>query len=153
MFDLLHTTLNEAQADLPTGAMAELAALIDPAWIEQALHATGKASIRRRQNRQVLGGGQTQYGPQPWPMVRAVCLLDTDSPELLDAKLGDYHCGELTLAAGLRGLEESITLFDRAYFSAAFLLDWQSAAAQRHWLMRTGTCAMRWYRRWARATG
>lgn len=210
--------------------MAESGSLIDPAWIEQALRATGKASIRRRKlpaehavwlviglalfrqmplwqvvqemaltldgqelpapsasvqarqrlgaeplehlfgllteawgrahpvhehslrvlaldgvvwsapdsadNRQVLGSGQTQYGPQPWPMVRAVCLLDTDSHELLDAKLGDYRCGELTLAAGLRGLDDSITLFDRAYFSAAFLLDWQHGGTQRHWLMR-----------------
>jgi hypothetical protein len=40
---------------------------------------------------------------------------------LLDAN--DYHQGELTLAAGLRGLDHSITLFDRTYFSAAFLLD------------------------------
>ena len=32
-------------------------------------------------NRQELGSGQTPYGPQPWPMVRAVCLLDTDSHE------------------------------------------------------------------------
>ena len=217
-------------AELPAGGMAELSALLDPAWIEQALHATGKASIRRRKlpaehavwlviglalfrqmplwqvvqemaltldgqelpapsasvqarqrlgpeplahlfglltqawgrahpvhsdslrvlavdgvvwsapdsvdNRQVLGSGQTQYGPQPWPMVRAVCLLDTDSHELLDAQLGDYHCGELTLAAGLRGLDDSITLFDRAYFSAAFLLDWQQGGLERHWLMR-----------------
>ena len=52
-------------------------------------------------NRQMLGSGKTQYGPQPWPMVRAVCLLDTDSHELLDAKLGDYHHGELTLASEL----------------------------------------------------
>lgn len=87
-------------------------------------------------NRQVLGSGQTQYGPQPWPMVRAVCLLDTDSHELLDAKLGDYSRGELTLAAGLRGLDHSITLFDRAYFSSAFLLDWQHGGTERHWLMR-----------------
>lgn len=49
----------------------------------------------------MLGSGKTQYGPQPWPMVRAVCLLDTDSHELLDAKLGDYHHGELTLASEL----------------------------------------------------
>lgn len=227
---LLQTTLDETLADLPSGGIAELAALIDPAWIEQALCATGKASIRRRKlpaehavwlviglalfrhlplwqvvqemalsldgqdlpapsasvqarqrlgaeplahlfglltqawgrahpvhedtlrvlavdgvvwsapdsadNRQVLGSGQTQYGPQPWPMVRAVCLLDTDSHELLDAKLGDYHCGELTLAAGLSALDHSITLFDRAYFSAAFLLDWQQGGAERHWLMR-----------------
>ena len=230
MSGLLQTTLNETLADLPAGGMAELSALIDPAWIEQALCATGKASMRRRKlpaehavwlviglalfrqmplwqvvqemaltldgqelpapsasvqarqrlgaeplehlfglltqawgrahpvheetlrvlavdgvvwsapdsanNRQVLGSGQTQYGPQPWPMVRAVCLLDTDSHELLDAKLGDYSCGELTLAAGLRGLDHSITLFDRAYFSSAFLLDWQHGGAERHWLMR-----------------
>jgi Insertion element 4 transposase N-terminal/Transposase DDE domain len=227
---LLQDTLNETLAGLPAGGMAELGALIDPAWIEQALGATGKASIRRRKlpadhavwlviglalfrhmplwqvvqemaltldgqdlpvpsssvqarqrlgaeplahlfglltdawgrahpvheeslrvlavdgvvwsapdsadNRQALGSGLTQYGPQPWPMVRGVCLLDTDSHELLDAKLGDYHCGELTLAADLRGLDHSITLFDRAYFSAAFLMDWQHAGAQRHWLMR-----------------
>lgn len=227
---LLQNTLDETLAALPADAMAQLGSLIDPLWIEQALAATGKASIRRRKlaadhavwlviglalfrhmplwqvvqemaltldgqdlpvpsssvqarqrlgaeplahlfalltkawgrahpvheeslrvlavdgvvwsapdsvdNRQVLGSGQTQYGPQPWPMVRAVCLLDTDSHELLDAKLGDYHHGELTLAAELCGLDHSITLFDRAYFSAAFLMDWQHAGTQRHWLMR-----------------
>lgn len=228
--NLLQTTLNETLEALPANGIAELSALLDPAWIEQALEATGKASIRRRKlpaehavwlviglalfrhmplwqvvqemaltldskelpapsasvqvrqrlgaqpmahlfallanawgrahavhagelrvlaadgvvwsapdskdNRQELGSGQTQYGPQPWPMVRAVCLLDTDSHELLDAQLGGYGCGELTLAADLRGLDHSITLFDRAYFSAAFLLRWQQVGEQRHWLMR-----------------
>lgn len=230
MSGLLQNTLDETLAALPANAAQELSSLIDPAWIEQALCATGKASIRRRKlpaehavwlviglalfrhmplwqvvqemaltldeqalpapsssvqarqrlgaqplehlfellthawgrslpvyaqdlrvlavdgvlwsapdspdNRLALGSGQTQYGPQPWPMVRGVCLLDTDSHELLDAKLGSYHQGELTLAAHLRGLDHSITLFDRAYFSAAFLLDWQAAGEQRHWLMR-----------------
>ncbi len=230
MSNLLQNTLNETLAGLPANGIAELADLIDPDWIEQALEHTGRASIRRRKlpaqhavwlviglalyrhmplwqvvqemaltldgqalpvpsssvaarqrlgpeplahlfglltqawgraqpvqdgalrvlavdgvvwaapdspdNRQSLGSGRTQYGAQPWPMVRAVCLLDTDSHELLDAQLGTYHHGELTLAAGLRGLDDSITLFDRAYFSAAFLMDWQHAGTQRHWLMR-----------------
>ena len=33
---------------MPAGGINELSALIDPAWIEQALAATGRASIRRR---------------------------------------------------------------------------------------------------------
>ena len=33
---------------MPAGGINELSALIDPAWIEQALAATDKASIRRR---------------------------------------------------------------------------------------------------------
>lgn len=48
MSGLLQTTLNETLADLPAGGVAQLSTLIDPAWIEQALLATGKASIRRR---------------------------------------------------------------------------------------------------------
>ncbi len=44
----LQTTLNETLAYLPPGGMAELNALIDPAWIEQGLQASGKAAISRR---------------------------------------------------------------------------------------------------------
>ncbi|MEQ1590750.1 MAG: transposase [Thiobacillaceae bacterium] len=32
--------------------------------------------------------------------------------------------------------DHSLTIFDRAYYAAAFLLDWQQAGQQRHWLMR-----------------
>lgn len=87
------------------------------------------------ENRATLGSGSTQHGPLPWPQVRAVCLLDTSTHELLDARIGDMSQGELTLAAGLQGVDDSLTVFDRAYFSAAFLLRWQQGQ-QRHWLMR-----------------
>lgn len=87
------------------------------------------------ENRAALGSCATQHGPLPWPQVRAVCLLDTDTHELLDARIGAMDQGELTLAAGLQGLDHSLTVFDRAYFSAAFLLAWQQGQ-QRHWLMR-----------------
>lgn len=87
------------------------------------------------ENRQSLGCSATQHGPLPWSQVRAVCLLDTHSHALLDARIGDMSRGELTLAADLQGVDQSLTIFDRAYFSAAFLLGWQQGE-QRHWLMR-----------------
>ncbi len=229
---LLQNALRETLPRVPD-RLEELSALIDPAWIEQALASSGKASIRRRklpaehavwlviglalfrdrplwqvvqqlelcldgqslpapsvsvqarqrlgdeplaqlfglltqawsraqcssaqplhqlrvlavdgvvwsapdtpENRAQLGSCSTQHGPLPWPQIRATCLMDTHSHELLDAKLGAMDCGELRLAAQLQGENHSVTLFDRAYFSAAFLLDWQAAGAQRHWLMR-----------------
>jgi len=48
LISILQNSLNETLAALPANAMAELGSLIDPVWIEQALHASGKASIRRR---------------------------------------------------------------------------------------------------------
>jgi len=227
---LLQSTLNQTLQHAPADALAQFAGLIDNEWIEQALTASGKASIRRRKlpaehavwlviglslyrhlpmwqvvqqlslslegrelpapsvsvqarqrlgceplqqlfglitqawsrpsatataaplrvlavdgvvwsapdtpdNRAALGSGSTQHGPLPWPQVRAVCLLDTHTHELLDARIGSMDQGELTLATELRGIDQSLTIFDRAYFSAAFLLRWQQGQ-QRHWLMR-----------------
>ncbi len=225
---LLQSALRQTLPRVPE-RLDELSALIDPACIEQALAATGKASIRRRKlpaehavwlviglalfrnrplwqvvqqlnlcldgqalpapsasvqarqrlgeeplarlfgllirawsrtpanpgslrvlavdgvvwaapdtpdNRTELGSCSTQHGPLPWPQIRATCLMDTHNHELLDAKLGGMDSGELSLASQLQGEDHSLTLFDRAYFSAAFLLDWQAAGDQRHWLMR-----------------
>ncbi|WP_296734883.1 hypothetical protein [Variovorax sp.] len=58
--------------------------------------------------------------------------MDTHSHELLDARIGGMDCGELSLAAQLKCVDHAVTLFDRAYFSTAFLLDWQAAGEQRH---------------------
>lgn len=88
------------------------------------------------ENREGLGCCANQHGVGYWPQLRAVCLMDTHSHELMDAQLGAMTQGELTLAASLDVPDQSITVFDRAYFSAAFLLDWQTQGTDRHWLMR-----------------
>lgn len=89
------------------------------------------------ENRQALGRERdSQHGAGAWPQIRAVCLMDTYSHELLDASMGGMDKGELTLAASLQAPDHSLTVFDRAYFSAAHLLAWQAAGEQRHWLMR-----------------
>jgi hypothetical protein len=62
--------------------------------------------------------------------------MDTSSHELLDAQIGDMRQGELSLADALQAPDQSLTVFDRAYFSAAFLLNWQTQGKQRHWLIR-----------------
>ena len=55
---------------------------------------------------------------------------------VLSACIGGMDKGELTLAQSLQAPDHSLTIFDRAYFSAAHLLAWQAAGEQRHWLMR-----------------
>ncbi len=62
--------------------------------------------------------------------------MDTRSHELLDAQIGAMTQGELTLASDLQAPDQSLTIFDRAYFSAAFLLRWQAQGRSHHWLMR-----------------
>jgi hypothetical protein len=62
--------------------------------------------------------------------------MDTQTHGLLDAHISGVDQGELTLAANLQAPDDTLTVFDRAYFSAAFLLDWQAKGQQRHWLIR-----------------
>ena len=45
---LLQHTLNETFQRAPADALTQLAELVDTAWFEQALRASGTASIRRR---------------------------------------------------------------------------------------------------------
>ena len=87
-------------------------------------------------NRHVLGCCSNHHGQGSWPQVRAVCLMDTSSHELLDAQVSAMTQGEVTLAAALKPVPHSLTIFDRAYFSAAFLLDWPTRDENCHWLMR-----------------
>lgn len=76
-----------------------------------------------------------------WPRLRAACLMNTYTHLIRAAEFGDYRLGELSLVKPLMQAvpDDSLTIFDRAYFSAALLLDWQQAGKERHWLMRLRT--------------
>jgi len=73
-----------------------------------------------------------------WPQLRAVCLMDTYTHLIRAAEFGDYATAELSFAKSLmhKVPDGSLTIFDRAYLSAALLLDWQRAGEQKHWLLR-----------------
>lgn len=82
------------------------------------------------------GSSKGKTAVAPYPQVRATCLVNTSTHEIIDAQIGSMDQGELTLANRLCPPSHSITLFDRAYFSADFLIGWQTRAEASHWLMR-----------------
>jgi len=90
------------------------------------------------EHREVFGGGRSQHGEGSWPQARAVCLMDVHTHLIRAAAFGAYTTGELSYAHELAAAapDDSLTIFDRAYYSAAFLLAWQHTGKQRHWLMR-----------------
>lgn len=83
-----------------------------------------------------FGSSKGKTAPAPYPHVRATCLVNTHTHEIIDAQIGSMDQGELTLANRLSPPSQSVTLFDRAYFSADFLIEWQARAEESHWLMR-----------------
>jgi hypothetical protein len=93
------------------------------------------------ENCEEFGKASNATATGAWPQLRAACLMDTYTHLIRATEFGDYRTGELNFAKPLMRAvpDDSLTIFDRAYFSAAFLLDWQQAGQQRHWLMRAKT--------------
>jgi hypothetical protein len=79
------------------------------------------------EHRDVFGGGRSQHGEGSWPQVRAVCLMDVHTHLIRATAFGAYTTGEISYACDLMTAapDASLTIFDRAYYSAAFLLAWQ----------------------------
>lgn len=90
------------------------------------------------ENRLAFGCGRSQFRAGAWPQVRAACLMESHTHLIRAASFGDYRTGELSYARHLiaHAPDHSLTLFDRLYFAASFLLDWQHGGIERHWLMR-----------------
>lgn len=73
---------------------------------------------------------------KPYPQLRLVSLISTETRMVLGAAFDSCHVGEVTLAQRLvqDAPDNSLTLFDRCYFSADLLLNWEGSGKQRHWL-------------------
>lgn len=89
-----------------------------------------------KENFNRFGSSKGKTVPAPNPQMRATCLVNANTHEIIDAKLGSMDHGELTLANQLKAPPQSITLFDRAYFSGDFLINWHSQTQDSHWLMQ-----------------
>jgi hypothetical protein len=73
---------------------------------------------------------------QVYPQLRMVSLNSTHTRMLLGAAFDSCSIGEITLAKRLLTdiPNNSLTLFDRCYFSADLLLNWQQFGVNSHWL-------------------
>ena len=71
--------------------------------------------LPHEENFKHFGSSKGKNSSCPYPQVRATCLVNTNTHEMIDAQIGSMDQGELTLASQLKAPVRSITLFDRAY--------------------------------------
>lgn len=87
--------------------------------------------------REHFGSGNTNNSRQtPYPLLRLVALMNVRSHVLVDAQVSPYRSGEMPMANAFLDQipDNSITLFDKAFWGAAFMLNLSSNGSQRHWL-------------------
>ena len=83
---------------------------------------------------------------KPYPQLRLVGLMSVETRLMLSAAFDACKVGEISLARQLLvdTPDNSLTLFDRCYFSADLFTQWQSAGKERHWLTPIkNKCVMR----------
>ena len=73
----------------------------------------------------------------PSPMVRMVCQMELTSHLLIGAAMDKYSTNEMILAEQLIETtpDNSLTLFDRGFYSLGLLNAWQAKGQNRHWLI------------------
>ncbi|HET8807195.1 MAG TPA: IS4 family transposase [Methylophaga sp.] len=85
-----------------------------------------------------FGSGNTGSDRQtPYPLCRVVTVMNVHSHVLLDAQINSYRTNEMKLASDMLDKlpDNSITLLDKGFFSAALLHQIHDKGHQRHWLL------------------
>jgi hypothetical protein len=85
-----------------------------------------------------FGSGNTSTSRQtPYPVCRVVAIMNVHSHLLLDAQISPYRKSEMPLATEMFNAlpDNSVTLLDKGFFSAALLHQLGSRENNRHWLL------------------
>lgn len=109
-------------------------------WCGLNLLAVDGVSFRTQdntQNRNEFGSDSNQFGENSYPKIRMCSLMEVSSHLLLDSHFDARHVGEMTLAEQLLPSvpDDSLTLFDRGYYSLGLLYNWQSQGENTHWML------------------
>ena len=77
------------------------------------------------------------HGTTQYPQVRMVCQMELSSHLITASAFDDYKVNEMRLAAQLieQTQDNSLTLFDRGFYSLGLLHKWQTVGSERHWLI------------------
>ncbi len=72
-----------------------------------------------------------------YPQVRMVCLMELSSHLIIDSAFDSVDVSEMKLANELMPHipDNSLTLFDKGFYSLGLLHDWQQAGTNAHWLL------------------
>ncbi|AFI91002.1 IS4 ORF [Pectobacterium parmentieri] len=94
-------------------------------------------------NAHTFGKASNQHGERGYPQAHMVCLMELSSHLLRASVMDSYDVNEMRLAARLaaQAPDNSVTLFDRGFWSIGLLNNWHNAGENRHWLLplRKGT--------------
>lgn len=89
------------------------------------------------ENREAFSSGSNHHGDTSFPQLRMVCQMELTSHLLLNSVVDGYKANEMRLAEQLVGQtpDDSLTLFDKGFYSLGLLHQWHQAGKQRHWLL------------------
>lgn len=109
-------------------------------WCGLNLLAVDGVSFRTQdneENRAEFGNDSNQFGESSYPQVRMCSLMELSSHLLLDSSFDARSVGEMTLAQRLLPSvpDDSLTLFDRGYYSLGLLHEWQNQGVNTHWML------------------
>ncbi|CZW26421.1 transposase IS4 family protein [Enterobacter hormaechei] len=134
---------------LGEGAVRELFDITQQYWNQQVSHPQWHGlylfamdgvvwrTSDTRENSEAFSKHGNQQSEGNYPQVRMVCLMELSSHLINASAFDSESVSEMRLAAQLtdRVPDNSITLFDRGYYSPGLLHHWQHAGENRHWLL------------------
>ncbi len=111
------------------------------AWRGLSVFAVDGTNLRvadSGENREEFGVATGPRGESGYPLVRLATLMAVRSHLLLSARFGSYSTSEHTLADDCLGalVDDSITIVDKNFLAAKYLVGIPRSGKNRHWLVR-----------------
>lgn len=84
-----------------------------------------------------FGCERNNHGDAAYPQIRMCSLMETSSHMLLASEFDSRKVAEMTLAQRLLPSvpDNSLTLFDKGYYSLGLLHQWRQKGKQTHWML------------------